>query len=79
MSISRFGFTVKKSVDKRAVVRNRARRVLRSCIEELLENIASGYDMLFMLEKGIIGKDREEIFELTKKIFNEKELFQKNK
>ena len=79
LPLSRFGFTTKKSIDKRAVARNRAKRVLRSYIEECLDNIKPGYDMLFLLEKGIIGKRREEIVEIAKKIFNEKELLAENK
>lgn len=74
LQISRFGFTTKKSVDKRAVARNRAKRVLRSCIEELLGQIKNGHDMLFLLEKGIIDKKRSEIYEELKKLLTEKKL-----
>lgn len=58
---NRFAFLVRKTVDKRAVVRNRIRRLLRSCIEELIEQIPSGYDMLFFLEKGIMEKSQKEL------------------
>ncbi len=71
---NRFGFVVKKSIDKRAVVRNRVRRVFRSCIEEMLGKINTGHDMLFVLEKGIIDKEREEVFSEIKKLFTEKKL-----
>jgi ribonuclease P protein component len=74
LDLSRFGFVVRKSVDKRAVVRNRARRVFRSCIEEMLSGINQGLDMLFVLEKGIIGKEREEILQEIKKLLSEKSL-----
>ncbi|MBU4016049.1 ribonuclease P protein component, partial [Patescibacteria group bacterium] len=46
---SRFGFVIGKKIDKRAVVRNRTKRVMRSCIEEMLPKIENGYDMLFIL------------------------------
>ena len=52
---------MRKSVDKRATVRNRARRVARSCIEQSIKNIVPGLDMLFLLEKGIIEKKQQEI------------------
>lgn len=58
---SRFAFLVRKTVDKRAVARNRIRRVFRSCIEELREQIIPGYDMLFFLEKGIMNVTRAEL------------------
>lgn len=61
LSVSRFGFVVRKTVDKRAVVRNRIRRVFRSCIESNLDTITSGYDMLFFLEKGIMDKSHDEV------------------
>src|SRR5579872_1892261 len=71
---SRFGFIVTKAVDKRAVVRNRMRRVLRSCIEERLSLIVPGYDMLFFLKPGIIGKEREELCGEIEKFLAEKHL-----
>ena len=74
LSVSRFAFLVRKSVDKRAVVRNRIRRVFRSCIEELLNQIPPGYDMLFFLEKGIIDSTREEVLREIGKALSEKEL-----
>lgn len=65
---------VKKALDKRAVQRNRARRVFRSCIEEMIDDIKGGHDMLFVLEKGIMGKGREEIFGEVRKLLAEKKL-----
>lgn len=56
---ARFGFVIGKAVAKQAVHRNRARRLLRSCLEERIENIRHGVDMLFLLKKGIIGVERE--------------------
>ena len=75
LSQSRFGFIIGKAVAKQAVIRNRARRVLRSCIEERLERIAPGYDMLFLLKKGIIDKDRETLSSEIEKLLSDKKLF----
>ena len=58
---SRFAFVVRKSVDTRAVVRNRIKRLFRSCIESRLDKISVGYDMLFFLEKGIINKQQADL------------------
>lgn len=71
---NRYGFIVKKSIDKRAVIRNRLRRVLRSCIEEMLENIKTGSDMLFFVEKGIIDRKRDEIYKELNVLLAEKGL-----
>jgi ribonuclease P protein component len=71
---NRFTFVVKKSFDKRAVYRNRMKRLLRSCVEEILESIKPGYDMLFLLEKGIIDNKRQEIFNILKTTLASKNL-----
>lgn len=75
LAYSRFGFIVKKTVDKRATSRNEVRRKLRSCIEELRPKIKPGYDMLFFLEKGIMGKTREEMCTEMVALFTAKGLF----
>ncbi len=51
--VSRFGFVVSKKIDKRATVRNRIKRKIRSCMEENLDKIVDGYDFLFILKKDI--------------------------
>jgi ribonuclease P protein component len=76
LELSRFGFVVRKTVDKRSVVRNRIRRVFRSCIEEKLKDIQPGYDMLFFLEKGIMDKSRDEICQLLQQTLRDRKLLQ---
>jgi len=79
MDTTRFAFVVKKTLDKKAVTRNRVRRVFRSCIEELTPVITPGYDMLFFLEKGIIGKTRRELLTELQRVFEERGLFKNTK
>ena len=74
LQVSRFAFVVRKSVDKRSVVRNRIRRVFRSCVEELRESIVPGYDMLFFLEKGIIDKQQKDLCQELKTFLEQKDL-----
>jgi ribonuclease P protein component len=74
LTVSRFAFVVKKSVDKRAVARNRIRRLFRSCIEELREKIVPGYDMLFFLEKGIIDKQQADLCKELQLFLQQKQL-----
>ena len=59
--VSRFGFVASKKIDKRATVRNRIKRVLRSCIEGNMSSIKAGYDLLFILRKEAVGKSRQEM------------------
>ncbi len=69
LPFSRFGFVISKKVDKRAVVRNRTKRVMRSCIEEMLLKIENGYDMLFILQKNAVGQKREIFYSEIEKLF----------
>jgi ribonuclease P protein component len=50
---SRFGFIISKKTAKSAVARNKSRRKLRSGIELLIEDIAPGYDFLFVMTKNL--------------------------
>ena len=58
---SRFGFIVSKSIDKRAVVRNRVKRVFRSLIEERIAGIKPGKDFSFIIKRKAIEADRNEL------------------
>jgi len=60
LSFNRFTIIVSKKIDKRAVVRNRIKRLISSCIEELYKDLRSGCDMIFIVKKGVIGKKRTE-------------------
>lgn len=68
---SRFGFVVSKKVDKRAVVRNSVKRKIRSCIEELQQEIKPGIDMLFFLKKTAVDEERSEILSRIKTLFSQ--------
>ena len=59
LAVSRFGFVVSKKIDKRAVVRNRTRRVLRSIVEDLFPDIKTGFDLLFIIKKPIEKRTEE--------------------
>lgn len=50
---SRFGFVASTKFDKRAVVRNRARRLMREAIRRRLDDIRSGFDIV-LIAKGPI-------------------------
>lgn len=65
---SRFGFVVGKGVDKRAVVRNRIKRSVRSLIEEKYLHVP-GLDMLFILRAGSKSLTRKDFEERLTKIF----------
>jgi len=49
--VSRFGFIVANSIDKRATRRNGIRRRMRVAIRELLPEIKAGYDVIISVKK----------------------------
>lgn len=59
---NRYGFVVSKRIDKRAVVRNKIKRQLRSIIEKMQEEIKEGNDILFIIKKNILTESKELIF-----------------
>lgn len=58
--LNRFGIVVSKKIDKRAVVRNRIKRMFRSFLLDLNKNMVLGHDILFIVEIGILSKKKEE-------------------
>ena len=68
LSYSRFGFIIAKKVAKLAVDRNRSKRLLRSCIEDLFSQIKPGYDFLFIIRKNL-AEQRKEILMEEAKVF----------
>lgn len=57
--LSRFGLIVPKSVDKRAVIRNKLRRVFHACIREMIESVKPSNDILFVVRGS--AKDTSEV------------------
>lgn len=60
-SAGRFGFVVTKSIDKRATVRNRLRRLVRAAIEEKWLEKSKGRDFLFIIKPAIVAIQKNAI------------------
>jgi len=61
LTLNRFGVVVSKRIDKRAVVRNKIKRMFRSSLLDLNKNMMPGHDILFIVKAGILSKTKEEI------------------
>jgi len=59
--LNRFGIVVSKKIDKRAVVRNRIKRIFREDLIEINKNMNPGHDILFIARTGVLKKTKEEI------------------
>lgn len=59
---SRFGFIVSSKISKKAVDRNRVKRLFRTVISNLISDIREGYDIIFIARKNILLLDKENLF-----------------
>lgn len=66
--VNRFGIIVSKKIDKRAVARNRIKRVFRQTLVNLNKEMEFGYDMLFIVKPGIINRNSDEIAIIVKQV-----------
>jgi len=61
LPVSRFGFVVSNKISKKAVKRNRIKRLLRESVRLLQKNIRPGFDLAFISKSGMVGRDFQEI------------------
>lgn len=57
----RFGFITSKKLDKRAVVRNRAKRLLREAVRENFDIFKKGVDVVLVAKRDVIGKTSKDV------------------
>lgn len=70
LSHNRFGFTISKKTAKSAVDRNRTKRLVRSCVEDVFIRLTPGFDYLFIIRKNLADMSRETICEGIIKLLN---------
>ncbi len=63
-----FGFIISKKISKKAVERNRIRRLLAEVIRKHLDEFLEGTRIIFLVKTAIVGKSFEEIEEEIRKI-----------
>ncbi|MBW6440940.1 ribonuclease P protein component [Patescibacteria group bacterium] len=74
---SRFGFIVSKKISKKAVQRNRIKRILREEIRLSELQIKKGYDVVFIAKSGIELKTHPEIKDIVDKLLKRSGLLKK--
>ena len=62
LTLNRFGIIVSKKIDKRAVVRNKVKRIFRNVLSDLNSNMISGHDILFIVKKTVVGNKRNDFY-----------------
>lgn len=66
LMLNRFGIIVSKKIDKRAVERNRIKRMFRTSLLDLNKNMMPGHDILFITRIGVLNKTKEENYSIIK-------------
>lgn len=61
LKVNRFGIVVSKKIDKRAVIRNKIKRIFRDTLFRLNRSMMPGHDILFIVKTEILNKSKEEI------------------
>jgi len=69
LSYNRFAFVVGKKIDKKAVVRNRLKRVLREIAYTKSLSFPRGVDMLFLVKKNFQDIPYQQMEKEVEKIF----------
>lgn len=64
----RFAFIVSKKISKKAVQRNRIKRVLSEQIKIFFPRLKSGFDAVFLVKQEIVNKDSSAIGDQMEKI-----------
>jgi ribonuclease P protein component len=74
---SRFGFIVSQKISKKATLRNKIKRRLRTIIRVRLKKIKKGLDIILITNPGLEKKDFWELEEILYRLFKKANLFQK--
>lgn len=72
--VSRIGFPVGKNYSKKAVVRNRARRILREVCDEQLASLKPGFDIIVMIKSEYKNPEFHMAVTELKKVFQKANL-----
>ena len=59
LTYPRFAFVISKKVDNRAVVRNKIKREMTNSIQNMIDKISQGKDMIFILKRSSAENVRE--------------------
>ena len=78
LEMSRFGFMVSNKVSKKAVERNRIKRLLREVVRLRYSKIKPGFDAIFIFRGKNVQKSFEDIDKVVEKLLRKSELVVKS-
>ena len=74
LEITRIGFPIGKNYSKKAVIRNRSRRILRAALNTYLEQIRPGFDIIVLIKPAYQDIEFEKIIIELKKVLSKANL-----
>ena len=74
LKVSRFGFVVGLKVSKKAFLRNKIRRRLREIVKTNLSKTKTGFDVVFIVRRGLETKNFQELAEIVNGLFKKAKL-----
>ena len=74
-SVSRIGFSIGKNFSKKAVERNRARRILQEVCRFYIQSLKNGFDIIVMPKPGQESFEFEKTKDILKQIYTKANLF----
>ncbi|MEI7890512.1 MAG: ribonuclease P protein component [bacterium] len=75
LPLTRIGFPIGKNYSKKAVVRNRTRRVLQAAFDEITSKITPGFDIVVIISPGYQKIELKKISGQLQKILYKANLF----
>ena len=74
-SVSRIGFSIGKNFSKKAVLRNRARRVIQEVCRFYIQSLKPGFDIVIMPKPAQEGIELDKTKDILRQIFKKANLF----
>jgi len=73
--VSRIGFSIGKNFSKKAVRRNRTRRILQAICRDYTQALKTGFDIVIMPKPGEENIEFKKVKDVLKEIFTKANLF----
>ncbi|MCH7759115.1 ribonuclease P protein component [Patescibacteria group bacterium] len=75
LAYSRFGIVVSLRIDKKAVIRNRIKRIFRAILRENLSELKRGFDFLILVRPKLKGMNYHQMEDKLLSLLKKKDLF----
>ncbi|WKZ25352.1 MAG: ribonuclease P protein component [bacterium] len=56
-----FGFIISTKISKKAVVRNRIKRIMSEVVRQKLPTLKKGYDVVFLIKPAVLRADKKDL------------------